>query len=38
MGQKNLTQEQADTKARAILATKDIDVNKISGSFHIKLY
>jgi len=38
MGQKNLTQEQADIKARAILATKDIDVNKISGSFHIKLY
>jgi hypothetical protein len=38
MGQKNLTQEQADVKARAILATKDIDVNKISGSFHIKLY
>ena len=38
MGQKNLTQEQADIKARAILATKAIDVNKISGSFHIKLY
>ena len=38
MGQKNLTQEQADIKARAILTTKDIDVDKISGSFHIKLY
>jgi len=38
IGQKNLTQDQADDKARSILMANQIAPNKISASFHLKLY